>query len=437
MSTVAAKLPGTEARSGPSGEGDARRVRTGAAATLRVLQSVPSYYPAFVYGGPIFSIHYLSEAVARLGLAVSVATTNANGATRLAVRTDQPVPFAPNYSVSYYDDTIIGRFSWAFTRNIWKHVRAADVVHLQDIYSTYAALTLAAAWLARKPVLMSPRGSLSVWALTAKRASVKRLWLKLLFLPLMRDRRRVAWHATSAAERDETLAVAPGARVRVIPNGMDCSAYDARPRPDRAEYARRFLPEGLVLEPGARVLACLGRLHNKKCFDIAIRAFALMRPSDGGKGHPGDVLLIAGGDDGARNDLEALVSELGLAARVIFVGEIKGDDKIAFLKGADLFLFPTHNENFGMSCLEALEAGTPVVSSRNAPWQELETSGAGFWVDNTPEAFARAAEELLARDPASLRTQARALAGRYDLTVIAAEMRDLYIELSEGGPSER
>ena len=118
--------------------------RAKAPVKLRVLQSVPTYYPAFVYGGPTFSTHFASDALARLGVDIRVATTNANGTTRLDVPTDHGVPFGPNYMVRYYEETIVGRFSWAFARNVWREVRESDVVHLHDIYSPHAILTMTA-----------------------------------------------------------------------------------------------------------------------------------------------------------------------------------------------------------------------------------------------------------------------------------------------------
>lgn len=389
---------------------------------LRVLHAVPSYYPAFVYGGPIFSIHMLAGGLAIQGLDVSVATTNANGTTKLDVPTDRPVVFAPRYAVHYYDDTIIGRYSWDFSKHLMGDMRTADVVHLHDIYSTYALITAAFAWLLKKPLVISPRGSFSQWALTAKRPWVKSIWLKCLYLPFTRNPRRVAWHATSNAERDETLQVAgANAQVHTVPNGMDFRPFRDAPRPDRGTYAARFLPAGSTLPAGARVLVALGRIHVKKSFDTAIRALAALGPE-----HASDVLLIAGSDDGAMTDLMALARDLGLQNRVFFTGELKGEDKIAFLKGADLFVFPTHNENFGMSCLEALAAGLPTVASRNAPWEEVETHNAGRWVDNTPGAFASAISDICKSDPAHASANAMRLAEAYDIPAVAQQMARVY-----------
>lgn len=391
---------------------------------LRVLQVVQSYYPAFVYGGPIFSIHYACQALARQGVAIEVATTNANGKSKLEVETGSPILFEPNYLVRYYNDTIISRFSWDFTIHLWTNLKNAKVVHLQDVFSTYAAWTLMLAKLARKPILISARGTFIPWGLQSKRPWLKKLWLAFLVRPFVGNGKRVSWHATSDQERMEILAQFPKARVHIIPNGIDSEAFDKLSVPSRNDYFARFFSNSNVAPDRAKVLVGLGRLHAKKTFDVAIRALHVI-----GDAQPDTVLLIAGADDGVKESLAKLVAELGLSSRVALVGEVNGSDKIFFLKGADMFLFPSHGENFGNVALEALAAGVPVIASRNTPWAEIERQGAGLWVDNTPEAFAIAIAKLLDRNLEGLREQARRLASQYEINVIAKQFKTVYEDM--------
>jgi glycosyltransferase involved in cell wall biosynthesis len=392
--------------------------------SMNILIVVPSYYPAFVYGGPIFSIHYAAQGLARQGTQVRVSTTNANGSSKLDVPTAEPVLFEPNYSVRYYDDTIIGRFSWAFTRNLWRDIRAAEIVHLQCLFSAHGAGTLLVASLQRKPLLITARGVLTPWGLANKRPWLKKAWLAMLVRPFIRDSRRVAWHATSAVERDEILAVFPQAKVHVIPNAIDCAAFEAVPELAREVYLERFFPGRCVDSRRVAILAAMGRLHPKKAFDIAIRAVRKVIAV-----RPKVLLLIAGGDDGERAPLMQLIDKLDLRHCVALIGELKGEDKIAFLKGADLFLFPSHSENFGLACLEALASGLPVVASRRTPWAEVEEQGAGRWVENTPSAFGSAITELLTHDLESLSDAARRLARKYSLAAVANDFNAVYSEL--------
>ncbi len=390
---------------------------------MNILQVVQSYYPATIYGGPIFSIHDTCSALAALGVRVHVATTNANGDDRLDVPTHKPVKMGENYFVHYYDDTIISRFSWDFTRHLGRDMRNADIVHLHDIFSTYAVWTMLLAWRQDKPLIISPRGSLTPWGLVSKRPWLKKFWLNILVRPLVRNAERVAWHATSDAERDEILAQFPKARVFVIPNGMNCAEYAAVQPPSRPAWFRQFFPDSKADREKAFVFVGLGRLHAKKAFDVAISAMHSIRA----KGVEA-VLVIAGTDDGERQRLQTIIHELALNGYVRLAGEITGTDKIAFLKGADMLLFPSHGENFGMVALEALSAGLPVIASRHTPWREIADHDAGAWVENDPESFASAALELMRKDPQIMRENAVKLAQRYDIKSIAEAFIDIYKE---------
>jgi glycosyltransferase involved in cell wall biosynthesis len=74
--------------------------------------------------------------------------------------------------------------------------------------------------------------------------------------------------------------------------------------------------------------------------------------------------------------------------RVSIEGPIYGAAKQVAYREADLFVLPTLNENFGLTVAEALAAGTPVISTRGAPWSGLETRGCGWWIDHGVEPLA-------------------------------------------------
>lgn len=391
---------------------------------MKVLHVSVGYYPATAYGGPVISMHSCAQALARSGTEVLVATTNSNGRGRIAIDTANLVQIEPNYAVRYYEDTITSRYSWPFTRNIGRHIAAADLIHLQDVWSLHAAQTLMLSRWHKKPVLISPRGIFSQWALGSKRKWAKRAWLATLIQPLVRDPRRVRWHATSDSERDDVVANMANASVSVVPNAIDCSVFERASTLSRGDYLRRFFPGCSVAASESIVLAAMGRLHPVKGFDLLVEALGRIRDH-----HPGAVLLIAGGDDGDSPRLEDLIKAKGLAAHARLIGEVRGDEKVAFLKGADAFLFPSHSENFGLACLEALACGLPTIASRHTPWAVIETDGAGRWVDNEPGTIASATLDLLTRPRIELQKGARRCAGRFDLSEVARAFNSVYEEL--------
>ncbi|NQU34686.1 MAG: glycosyltransferase [Bacteroidetes bacterium] len=96
------------------------------------------------------------------------------------------------------------------------------------------------------------------------------------------------------------------------------------------------------------------------------------------------VIVIAGyGQDEYINFLEILIKKLRIDHFIYFVGPKYNKDKIYLLDSADFFVFPTHNENFGIVVAEALAHELPVLTTTGTPWQELNTYQCGYQVQNT------------------------------------------------------
>lgn len=393
---------------------------------MRIRIIVPTYFPATAYGGPTFSIHNTAQALARDGIDITVSTTDADRPGRLDVPTDAAVAFEERYQVRYYREEITDRYSWDFVRNIGADVEAADIVHLQDVFSSYALLAL---WHARrhdKPVVLSPRGVFSDWALAAGRSRVKKFWLSMLFKPLLKRVRKIVWHATSAQEAADIQQSLCGARVEVIPNGVDLAVFSSVTPLTRGEWLARFAPDFAKRFGEPIVLISMGRVHPVKGFDIALESLVDLVAAG-----LNCILAIAGKDDGAKAELEQLATQLGVKDRLVFIGEILDQTKIQFLAGGDIFLFPSRSENFGLACLEALASGTPVVASKETPWAEVEEYSAGKWVKNDSACITTGVRAIVGDKTTDYAANARALAGRYGYTAVAASFRNCFADLAQ------
>ncbi|MDA8174373.1 MAG: glycosyltransferase [Nitrospiraceae bacterium] len=387
---------------------------------MKILIVIGSFYPATVYGGPVFSTLYTSRELASAGHQVYVSTTNANGPVRLEVETDRFIRLGDNLHVKYYGWATQATFSWRLLLNVWKDIGKTDVVFLQGVFSPYVPVSLFYAALLGKPVVLSPRGSLGERCIADKRAVLKRLWINMLIRPFAG---KIVWHATSEKDRLGILDNFKNAEVHMVPNGVDISEYEKASTLPPEEYMLKFT--GMKFAP-RQIIVSMGRLHKIKGFDILVRSFAAIRGD-----YPEAVLLIAGPDGGERKNLEQLIHECGLEGRVFLTGEVSGADKVDFLANADLFVLPSQHENFGNVYVESLAAGTPIVASSNTPWAEVEAKGCGLCVPNTVEETASAMRRLLGRDLEVMGLAGRAWArGTFSWTAIASELSGIFEQMA-------
>ncbi len=385
---------------------------------MKINLIIPSFYPATIYGGPIFSTLHTCKELAKLeNININVSTTNTNMHSKLDVETNKDIKFEDNFYVKYYDETIINRFSFQLLINIWKDIKKSDIIHIQGIFDTPTPISLFYAKLFKKPILLTPRGSLGEWCIR-NGSKFKTIWLNYLLKPLVEN---ITWHATAQQEKDEILSIYPNAKVEIIPNGIEFDKFQNSNILSKNEYLKKFTIQDI--EPN-KIVISMGRLQKKKGFDILIDSFYETL-----KSFPNSVLLIAGGDEGEEENLKNQIKNLNLENSVFLIGAISGQDKIDFLANADLFCLPSHNENFGNVYVESLATGTPIVASKMTPWNEVEDYDCGKWVENSIEETSKAMNAILKKDREMMKTTSKKLAFKYDWKNVAEAFKKIFEEI--------
>ena len=298
-------------------------------------------------GGPVAALTGLVRAQAALGHEPIIAASYCKGHDLSIAEQLRH----EGIKVDLIGPALIPKLAWH--PSIRRHLDALlhtgiDVVH---IHALWEEIQHRAARLAARhhiPYIIRPCGMLDPWSLR-QGAAFKKIYMAARLRKNLTQASAI--HYTTAAERDLAAPLRILATPIVEPNGLDLSEFGELP------------PKGLFRERfpqvGHRPYALfLSRLHFKKGLDLLIPAFqkAALKDVD---------LVIAGPADSAafEDELKALVRQQGMEQRVHFVGMLRGVQKIAALAEAQLFVLPSRQENFGVSVIEALAAGTPVLVS--------------------------------------------------------------------------
>jgi glycosyltransferase involved in cell wall biosynthesis len=289
--------------------------------------------------------------------------------------------------------------------------RSVDLIHSHNLWMMPNVYPGQAARRYGVPLMVSPRGALSEWAMQSG-SDVKRVFWPLVQRPALAAAN--CFHATAKSEYEDIRRLGFRQPVAIIPNGIDVPNLPPKVRGN------------------SRTLLFLGRIHEVKGLDMLLPAWRAVQDR-----FPDWRLQIVGPDNrGYLSEMQRLANELQLE-RIEFTGPLFGSQKWQAYRQADLFVLPTYSENFGMSVAEALAAGTPAIVSKGAPWSEMEKQGAGWWINIGVDPLVACLERALVRTSSDLAEMG--LRGRdwmeaeYSWTHIGQRMAETYCWMLEGG----
>lgn len=307
---------------------------------MRILQINASYKPAFIYGGPTMSVSMLCEQMEKKDVDVTVFTTTANGPNELRVVINTPIN-VDGVQVTYFkritkDHT---HFSPALLSGLWQGVKNYDVVHIHAWWNLVSVLSCFIAVLRSVPVVVSPRGTLSPYSFANNNRFIKNLIHRVLGKPLLN---KCCLHVTSNRESDAMISLVTPKSIFTIPNFVKLHTNT----------------EVTYNNPGTPIkLLFFSRIEQKKGLDILLDALTEVSVLY----H----LTIAGnGEDDYISSLKSYAISKGIDKHITWAG-FYNDDKFNLLREHDLFILPSHDENFANTVIESLSVGTAVLISQN------------------------------------------------------------------------
>ena len=378
-------------------------------ATIRVAQVVACINEKV--GGPARSVTQLSAHLAERGVEPTLFTINYRAL-------GHQVSAGPTKVLSFEANWATRRFR-GWHRGLASALaadRRIELVHNHGLWMQPNRYSRIAAERLKIPLIISPRGMMDPWSLSYSRLAKRLAWW---VYERWNAQAAALFHATSQLELCAIRKLGFTQPIAVIPNGIEI-------QPLLRPFGRDLLERRFPVLRGKQWLLFLSRLHPKKGVDGLLRVWSQLAYA-----HPETILVLAGSDIASYEPkLRTMVGELQLSERVVFTGNLEGDEKICALQNASVFALPTFAENFGIVIAESLAAGTPVITTRHAPWSEITEHKCGWWIENEDAALRQALSEALAMDAPTLAAMGlrgrELVVSRYQWGPIAETMKAVY-----------
>jgi glycosyltransferase involved in cell wall biosynthesis len=337
----------------------------------------------------------------------------------VTLHTLAPAPELPRRSYAlrtYHWSAVLHRLGLSrdMARGLRAAAQAGEIMHVHGLWMLPDILPAWAVRNTRCKLVVAPRGMLEPWALQQRKWRKRAVWAAGQGAAV---RAADLLHVTANSELEAVRNLGLTAPAALVPNAV-ASPSDA----ETAHFE------------GPRTLLFLSRVHPKKGLEPLIAAWSELQ-----RDFADWQLRIVGPASEPYLDSLKRLSAASNAERITFVGARYGADKTRELRGAQLFILPSHSENFGNSVAEALAHGVPAIASRGTPWSGLVREGCGYWVDNDVAALRTCLREAMSHTPAELRTlgaRGRAWMIRdFSWRERAREMVDAYRWLETRGPT--
>ncbi len=285
-----------------------------------------------------------------------------------------------------------------------------DVVHVNGCWMLQCSWVIFWAKSREYKVVLSPHGMLEPWDIK------KNHWTKKLPALILYQKKSIrlcdAIVATAETEKKNLLSLGYNKNVNVIPNGIITENIRCK---ESWEERKQIL--------------FLALYRKNKGIDILLQAVSRLKQ----KLYGWKVVIAGIESDYSIADLKEMARQLNIAELVEIVGPLFGEKKWQAYRNSDVFILPTLNENFGIVIAESYLCGTPVITTKGAPWHLIEESNCGWWVDRTVRSIINSIEDFM--DTSIDCRKRMGLTGRekvienFASDKIAVDMYDLYCKL--------
>lgn len=285
-----------------------------------------------------------------------------------------------------------------------------DVVHVNCCWTPTCALITKWAKLVGIKVVYSPHGMLDPYSMKIH------YWTKKLPAILLYQKKALQQcdlvHATSELEKKNILALGWNKNVSSITNCIQIDDIQAKTSWHRNKN-----------------ILFLSRVHPQKGVNILIEAVGKLK-----KELVGYTITIAGpGEESYLEELRTQAIQCGVADIIHFAGAVYAEEKWPLYRKADLFVLPSWSESFGIVVAEALACGTPVITTKGAPWEDLSAYNCGWWIGIGTDPLTDALHQFLVLSEQDLERMGcngrRLVEEKYNSAIVAKQFAEMYKSL--------
>jgi len=208
-------------------------------------------------------------------------------------------------------------------------------------------------------------------------------------------------------------------KIEIIPNGIDLEKYENLP--SRGCFRKKF---GIYEDE--KIVLYLGRIHRIKRIDILVKAFAdIIEDLDDVK------LVIVGPDDGYLADIESLIKDLKIENNILITGPLYGMDKLEAYVDADVYVLPSSYEIWGMTIIEAMACGTPILITQNCGLADFVDNNVGVTFELDCENLKETLFEMLTNDKKLkiFREKCKEVVKTFDIKRVVKKLENVYLSI--------
>jgi len=335
---------------------------------MKILQVTNFFKPSWEAGGIARVAYEISKNLVKEGHEVTVFTTD-GFKSRLKIIKNKPIDvdgintyYFRNLSNYLTKRNIVIPYYLPFIARI--KIKDFDVIHIHEHRTLLAVIVHYYSKKYNIPYVLQAHGTLPN---TIGKQNQKKIFDILWGNEILKDASKLI--SVSNTEVDQYLQMnVPIEKMVVIPNGIDIDSLSSLP--EKGSFRARYHINQ------KHIILYLGRLHKIKGIDFLLRSFVELA-----KDIDDSVLILAGPDDGYKDKAKEQIHELGLEKKVIFTGYMGPMDKISAYLDAEILVYPSSFEIFGLVPFEAIMYDTPVIVTDDCGCSEfIKRASCGYLV---------------------------------------------------------